>query len=138
MSANLRLLLRPRDELIRREVLRRLSRGTVDLTHDDVLPPMYLDAELDQPAWFYAGRGGGGRGRLCMVSCHLGGQVGPQRPPDHPMSNSRRPSRPQGQGSAADYGNPYISTINSRSRVAFSAERTAIFLVSRRVLIVRI
>jgi len=58
------LLLRPSDELLRREALRRRWRSAVDLAHDDILPPVHVDAELDLPVWFYALRGGYGRGGL--------------------------------------------------------------------------
>ena len=80
------LFLRPSDERFRRESLRRLRRGAVDLAHDDLLAPVHVNAQLDQPMWSYALRGRCGRSGLDIVSCHLGGQVGPQRPPDHPMS----------------------------------------------------
>ena len=76
----LRLLLRPRDELLRGEALRRLGRGPVDLAHDDILPPVHVDAELDPPVWFYALRGGCGRNDLGIVSCHIGGQVAASPP----------------------------------------------------------
>jgi len=42
----------PRDERIRRKALRRLRRRAVDLAHHDVLAPVGIDAELDQPGKF--------------------------------------------------------------------------------------
>jgi hypothetical protein len=74
------LLGRPRDKRLRRETLRRLRRSAVDLAHDHVLAPVHINAQLDQPVWFYALRGRYGRSELCLVSCHLGGQVGTSAP----------------------------------------------------------
>ena len=99
----LHLLGDPRDERLRREALRRLRRGAVDLAHHDVLAPMHVDAKLDQAVEFDAWRGGGGwrrgyRGRGCgrwgalgIICDHGGRQVAPRRSPDHPMSTSAWP-----------------------------------------------
>jgi hypothetical protein len=60
----------PGDERLRRKALRRLRGTSVDLPHDDVLPPMHIDAEFDHAVWFYALRGGCTRRGLRIVSCH--------------------------------------------------------------------
>jgi len=50
----LHLLGHPRDEGLWRKALGRLRRRAVDLAHHDVLAPVGIDAELDQPVQFYA------------------------------------------------------------------------------------
>jgi len=50
----LHLLGHPRDEGLWRKALGRLRRRAVDLAHHDVLAPVDIDAELDQPVGFYA------------------------------------------------------------------------------------
>jgi len=76
----LHLLGRPRHEALGREPLGRLRRGAVDLARDHILAQMHIDAELDQPVWFYALRGRCDRSGLDIVSCHLGGQVAASAP----------------------------------------------------------
>ena len=71
------------------------------LAHHDMLAPMHIHAELDQPVGFDALRGSrgwkrGGRGcsrwrELGIIRDHSGRQVAPRRSPDHPMSTFSPP-----------------------------------------------